>query len=68
MSGNGNGRNGGLLGLGNKIIAALPGQFLALLCINIALVGGLLWHLDTVSAQRERVLAAVVAGCLKPTP
>jgi hypothetical protein len=54
----------GLIGLGQKVIGALPAQFLALLVINVALVGGLLWHLDSVAVQRERVLTLLVNNCL----
>jgi hypothetical protein len=57
-----------LLGLGQKLVGALPAQFLALLLVNIVVIGGMVWHLDNVSAQRERVLAQLITGCVQHAP
>jgi hypothetical protein len=55
----------GLLGLGQKLVTALPSQFLALLLVNILVVGGVLWHLDNTSEARERLLAQIITSCMK---
>lgn len=53
----------GLVGLGSKLISGLPGQFLALLVINLVVVGGLFWHLGDQLDARERILAKLVENC-----
>jgi hypothetical protein len=42
----------GLIGLGQKLLSALPAQFVALLLINVVLFGGVVWHLDNASDAR----------------
>jgi hypothetical protein len=58
----------GLIGLGERLISKVGGQFLALLAVNIVVIGGMVWHLDNVSAQRERVLAQLITGCVQHAP
>ena len=53
----------GLLGIGRQMVAGLPAQFLALLLINLLLVGGWLWHMDNQLEARERVLLKLVESC-----
>jgi hypothetical protein len=53
----------GLIGLGQKIIGVLPAQFLALLLVNIIVVGVMVWHLDNASDARERVLKQLISSC-----
>lgn len=48
--------NGGLTGLGKAIVNTLPGQFLALLLINVIFVLGILWFLE-----KQQELASTVA-------
>jgi hypothetical protein len=58
----------GLIGLGQRAISALPGQFLALLLVNVVIVGAVVWHLDNASDARERVLAQLITGCVQHAP
>jgi hypothetical protein len=55
----------GLLGLGKSLVTGLPGQFLALLLINLVIVGGLFWHMGDQLDARERVLLKLVETCNK---
>jgi hypothetical protein len=55
----------GIVGLSRQIVAALPAQFLLLLLINILLVGGFVWHMDSQLDARERVLIKLVETCGK---
>lgn len=61
-----------------QIAASLPGQFLALVLLNVAFVLGLLWFLDREQAQRaaiersatearEHMMLPFIAACL-PRP
>jgi hypothetical protein len=52
-----------VLGLGSKLITGLPAQFLALVVINVIVLGGLFWHLDSQLESRERVLIKMVETC-----
>jgi hypothetical protein len=52
-----------VLGLGSKLITGLPAQFLALVVINVIVLGGLFWHLDSQLESRERVLMKMVETC-----
>jgi hypothetical protein len=54
-----------VLGLGGKLVAALPSQFLALMLVNVVIVGGLFWHMDSQLEARERVLMKLVETCGK---
>jgi hypothetical protein len=55
----------GLVGLGRKALE-LPAQFLALLVVNILIVGGFVWHMDSQLQARERVLIRLIETCGKP--
>jgi hypothetical protein len=55
----------GLVGLGSKLIGGLPAQFLALLLVNVLVVGGLIWHMDSQLDARERVLIKLIETCRK---
>ena len=63
----------------SRILQTLPAQFLALVVLNTAFLGGLLWFLNnvddrrvkaetTVSEARERMLTPLIASCLKTVP
>lgn len=47
------------------MLGTLPGQFLALLIVNVCFVGGLLWFLEAQQASRERVIDTIVRSCLE---
>jgi hypothetical protein len=53
----------GLIGLGNKLLTALPAQFILLLLVNVLLVGGFVWHMDKQLDARERVLMEIIKTC-----
>lgn len=53
----------GLIGLSSKLVGALPAQFLLLLLINVILIGGFLWHMNSQLDARERVLIKLVETC-----
>jgi hypothetical protein len=55
----------GIVGLGKQLITGLPAQFLALVVINLVVVGGLFWHMDNQLEARERVLMKLVESCAK---
>jgi hypothetical protein len=55
----------GLVGLGRQALHALPAQFLALLVVNILIVGGFVWHMDSQLQARERVLIRLIETCGK---
>jgi len=52
-----------VLGLGGKLIGGLPAQFLALAIVNVVVLGGLFWHLESQLESRERVLLKMVETC-----
>lgn len=62
-----------------QIAASLPGQFLALVLLNVAFVLGLLWFLDREQAQRvaterasiesrEHMMLPFIAACVPRPP
>jgi hypothetical protein len=51
--------------LGKHLIQGLPAQFLALLVINVVILGGLFWHMGDQLDARERVLLKLVESCHK---
>jgi hypothetical protein len=55
---------GAVQAVSERLITALPVQFLMLLLINVLFILGLLWFLHAQSAPRERVLTQIVAACL----
>lgn len=54
--------------VGKQIVAGLPAQFLALLCINTVFVLGLLWFLDHRSSGEERILTPLLTACMQEIP
>ena len=46
-----------------KLIGHLPPGFLAILALNIVVVGGLFYLEDRLSAGRERVLLKMIETC-----
>jgi len=46
-----------------KLIGNLPAGFLAMLALNIVVVGGLFYLEDRLSAGRERVLLKMIETC-----
>jgi hypothetical protein len=46
-----------------KLIGSLPAGFLALLSVNIILVGGVLFLEDRLAAARERILMHLIETC-----
>jgi hypothetical protein len=55
----------GLIGLGRKALDTLPAQFLALLVVNLLVVGGFVWHMDSQLQARERVLVRLIETCAR---
>jgi hypothetical protein len=55
----------GIIGLGRQLINGLPAPFLALLAVNVVVVGGLFWHMGNQLDARERVLLKLVENCSK---
>lgn len=53
----------GLLGLAGKLSASLPAQFLALLLINLVIVGSVVWLEDQRNEAREHVLIKLLDTC-----
>jgi hypothetical protein len=49
--------------LGRQLIAVLPAQFLAMLLLNVLIVGGFVWHMDSQLEARERVLIKLIETC-----
>ena len=62
------GSHGLIAGLGDRIIAALPGQMLLMLLLNIAFIGALFWLLSQQNASRERILAPLLEACSRTIP
>lgn len=61
-----------IIGLGAQVVTSLPGQFLALLCINVVFVLGILWFLEKQQELATKVAVDVfdkcIAGALSPAP
>jgi hypothetical protein len=53
----------GLIGLGNKVVGALPAGMLAVVLINALVVIGLFWHLESQLAARSAVLIELIKQC-----
>lgn len=63
----------------SSVLSSLPGQFLALVILNAAFLGGMLWFLQGVDARRvtfeqsqnevrERLLAPLLTACIQQVP
>ena len=56
---------GAVTATAHKAIDALPAQFIMLIILNTIFLCGFLWFLDQRDSARERLLAPIVAACLK---
>jgi hypothetical protein len=63
----------------SSVLQSLPGQFLALVILNAAFIGGMLWFLQGVDSRRvtfeqsqnearERVLVPLLNACIQQVP
>jgi hypothetical protein len=50
---------------GRAIDALKPAQYLALVILNVVILGGLLLYLDRREERREAALTPIIAGCLR---
>jgi hypothetical protein len=50
--------------LGQAITKALPGQFLALLLLNVLVVGGMLWVEDHRAESRAEFMNKIIENCM----
>jgi hypothetical protein len=50
---------------GRAIDALKPAQYLALVILNILIVGGLMFLLDRREERRDERLLPIIAGCLR---
>jgi hypothetical protein len=53
---------------GRAIDALKPAQYLALILLNVIVLGGLLIYLDRREERRDERLTPIIAGCLGVTP
>jgi len=58
-----NGITGAITGLGERLIAGLPGQFLALIALNIAFILGILWFVQSENALRAQLIDKILDAC-----
>jgi hypothetical protein len=58
----------GAIVAGSKVLAGLPGQFLALLVLNACFVAGLFWFLDKGEERRLTLLAPILKSCAEDIP
>ena len=61
-------QQGIIANVSSKVIAALPGQMLLMLLLNICFIGALFWLLAAQNASRERVLLPLLEACSKTIP
>ena len=54
--------------LGDKLIGAIPPQFLVLVLITAVFNLGMLWFLDRREQQRERLFGPYLSACEKQVP
>lgn len=54
-----------LSSLSEKLVSALPPQFLALVIINALVVGGLIWFVDARAKHTAAVLNQLLQACLQ---
>jgi uncharacterized membrane protein YfcA len=55
---------GAVAQVGNRLVSALPAQFLLLLLLVLLFLAGFLWFLDRRDEARERMITPVIAACL----
>jgi len=58
-----NGVTGAITGLGERLIAGLPGPFLALIALNAVFIIGVLWFVQAESALRVQVIDKILDAC-----
>ena len=51
-----------------SLIDSLPAQFLMLVILNSAFIGGMLWFLNNAEDRRERVFGPMLTTCMKSVP
>ncbi len=56
---------GALSSLSEKLVSALPPQFLALVVINVLFLGGLFWFVDARATHTAAVLNQLLSACLQ---
>lgn len=61
-------QHGLIANVSSKVIAALPGQMLLMLLLNVAFIVALFWLLSQQNASRERILAPMLDACSKTIP
>lgn len=54
-----------IVGLGTHVVEGLPGQFLALVGINVIFVLGLLWFLNSQQVQRTMIVDHLLTACMQ---
>lgn len=54
--------------LGGKLIGSLPAQFLALICVNVVFIGGLLWFVRSEDANHAKMIQPVLDMCSRSVP
>jgi len=54
-----------VLGLGGRLITALPAQFLTLVVINVLALGFLFWFVDARANHTASVLNQLLQACLR---
>jgi len=54
-----------VLGLGGRLITALPAQFLTLVVINVLALGFLFWFVDARANHTASVLNQLLQACLQ---
>jgi hypothetical protein len=70
---------GTMISAASSVLSTLPAQFLALVLLNTAFLGGLLWFLNSVDDRRmkaetiaidtrERMLTPVLTACINAIP
>ena len=50
-------------GIITKLIGALPAQFIALIVVNIVIVGVFFYHMESQLDARENVLIELIKSC-----
>ncbi|HEX3350568.1 MAG TPA: hypothetical protein VHS58_20960 [Acetobacteraceae bacterium] len=53
----------------NRVIDALqPAQYLALIVLNVLMIGGLLVYMERREARRDEAVSPVIAACMNKVP
>jgi hypothetical protein len=59
---------GAAIEAGTKVASSLPGQFLALLLMNVVFILGLLAFLDRQERQRVELYGPILTTCIRGLP